>query len=179
MTESYVDRWARWYERDSTLAPYGDTITYLIGAAFLHNLPVEDWGCGRGWYRTVHHGPYTGIDGTKSEHADKVADLREYTSKTDGLWIRGVIEHNYDWQLVLDNAVASARKRIAIVLFTPDGNGQQLDYTAELEVPDIAVPHDAVAEALDTAGFTDVQRYTIPTSSHYREETLFLASRGK
>jgi len=177
MTESFLNRWGLWYERDSSLAPYGDTVTYLIGAAFLHGMAVEDWGCGRGWFKTVHHGPYVGIDGTESEHTDVVADLREYKSKTDGLWIRGVIEHNPDWQLVLNNAVASAAKRIAIVIFTPDGEGQQLDYTKELEVPDVAVPHSAVMDALTAAKFTLIQRYTIPTTSHYGEETVFLGSK--
>lgn len=175
---TYLDKWGPWYRSDASLAPYGDTITYLIGAAFLHGIPVEDWGCGRGWYKTVHRGPYVGIDGTASEHADVVADLREYRSSTPGLWIRGVIEHNRDWQAVLANCVASATERIAIVVFTPDGHGQQIGYTEALDVPDIAIPHQAVLDELAGAGFDEVQTYTIPTSSAYREETLFLASRG-
>lgn len=177
MGASYLDRWGAWYRSDASLAPYGDTITYLIGAAFLHGMPVEDWGCGRGWYKTVHRGPYIGIDGTGSEHADVVADLREYRSSTAGLWIRGVIEHNRDWEAVLRNCVASAQERIAIVVFTPDGHGQQIGYTEQLDVPDIAIPHQAVEDEMRAAGFDNVQRYTIPSKSAYHEETLFLGSR--
>lgn len=173
---SYLDRWGAWYRRDSSLHEYGDKVTYKIGAQFLDGLAVEDWGCGRGWFRTVWDGPYVGIDGTASQHADVVADLREYRSQTPGLWMRGVIEHNPDWKLVLDNAVASAQERIVIVLFTPDGNGEQIDFTAELGVPDIAVPHTEVADALRGAGF-QVDQYTMPTTSHYGEETLFFGAR--
>jgi hypothetical protein len=176
--DSYLDRWGAWYRRDSSLGEYGDTVTYQIGADFLKGLAVEDWGCGRGWFKTVHEGPYVGIDGTASEHADIVADLREYRSKTAGLWIRGVIEHNRDWKLVLANAVASAQKRIAIVVFTPDGDGEQIGYTEELDVPDIAVPHKVIADAVKSAGF-ELEQYTIPSTSEYGEETLFLGIRKK
>jgi hypothetical protein len=174
--DSYLDRWGAWYRNDSTLAEYGDKVTYKIGADFLKGLAVEDWGCGRGWFKTVHDGPYVGIDGTASEHADIVADLRVYRSETPGLWIRGVIEHNRDWKLVLDNAVASAQERIAIVVFTPDGDGEQIGYTEELDVPDIAVPHKVIADAVTAAGF-ELEQYTMPTGSYYKEETLFLGIR--
>jgi hypothetical protein len=33
--------------------------------------------------------------------------------------LRHVLEHSYDWQKILDNAVASFTKRLCIVLFTP------------------------------------------------------------
>jgi hypothetical protein len=175
-TPSYIDRWAAWYSKDSSLAEYGDPATYKIGADFLKGLAVEDWGCGRGWFKTLHDGPYLGIDGTASEHADIVADLREYRSETPGLWLRHVLEHNRDWKLVLGNAVASAQERIAIVVFTPDGEGEQIGYTEELDVPDIAVPHQVIADAVKAAGF-QLEQYTIPTGSYYKEETLFLGQK--
>jgi hypothetical protein len=173
---SYIDRWAAWYNKDSSLAEYGDKATYEIGASFLKGLAIEDWGCGRGWFKTLHDGSYLGIDGTASEHADIVADLRLYRSKTPGLWLRHVLEHNREWNLVLENAVASASDRIAIVVFTPDGDGEQIGYTEELDVPDIAVPHKVIADAVKAAGF-ELEQYTMPTGSYYKEETLFLGIR--
>ena len=174
--ESYIERWKIWYDRDSSLAEYGDKHTYSIGVEFLQGLAVEDWGCGRGWFKAVHQGPYVGIDGTTSQHADIVADLREYKSSTPGLWLRHVLEHNWDWERVLDNAVASAEQKIAIIVFTPNGNGEQLDYTEELDVPDIAIPHKVIAETMKAAGFT-VEQKTLQTGSHYGEETIFLGTK--
>lgn len=173
MTDSYLDRWAPWYSQDETQQPYGDSMTYPIGAAFLQGMAVEDWGCGYGWFRTVHDGPYIGIDGTKTQWSDVVADLRTYRSTTPGLWIRGVIEHNRDWQAVLGNACASATERIVIVTFTPDGDGEQIGYTAELDVPDIAVPWSAIDRALTEAGFT-FSRDVYKTTSAYGVETVWL-----
>jgi hypothetical protein len=177
-TASYLDRWSAWYSKDSSLAEYGDQATYKIGADFLRGLAIEDWGCGRGWFKRLHEGAYVGIDGTASEHADIVADLRVYRSQTEGLWLRHVLEHNRDWKLVLDNAVASAQERIAIVVFTPDGGGEQIGYTEELDVPDIALPHKMIAEAVTAAGF-ELEQYTMPTGSYYKEETLFLGIRKR
>ena len=176
INDSYLDRWGAWYRKDASLSEYGDTVTYQIGADFLRGMAVEDWGCGRGWFKTIHEGPYVGIDGTASEHADIVADLRGYRSSTPGLWIRGVIEHNHDWRLVLENAVASAEEKILIVVFTPDGDGEQIGYTEELDVPDIAVPHKQIVKAMKAAGFT-VRQETIPSTSEYGEETLFFGTK--
>jgi hypothetical protein len=175
--KSYLNRWAFWYENNSNLAPYGDTSTYQVGVDFLKDLAVEDWGCGLGWYKTVHQGPYTGVDGTPSPHADIVADLREYTSKTPAVWMRHVLEHNPDWRDILDNALVSAQEKIVIIVFTPNGDNEQIDYVKALEVPDIALPHAEIAEKIKKAGFDLVNQYTIPTGSFYREETVFLASK--
>jgi hypothetical protein len=175
--QSYIERWKAWYDKDSTLAEYGDKQTYNIGVDFLKGLAVEDWGCGRGWFRSLHQGPYVGIDGTATRHADIVADLRKYKSSTPGLWLRHVLEHNWDWRLVLDNAVASAEQKIAIIVFTPNGEGEQLGYTEELDVPDIALPHEVIADTLRSGGFVVDQR-TVQTGSHYGEETIFLGVKG-
>jgi len=175
--ESYLNRWAPWYENNSNLAPYGDTSTYQIGVNFLSGLAVEDWGCGLGWYKTIHQGPYIGIDGTPSQHADIVADLREYKSETPAVWMRHVLEHNPDWKKILHNALSSAQQKIVIIVFTPNGNNEQIDYVKALEVPDIALPHAEIAEKIKKAGFELVEQSTIPTESFYGEETLFLAEK--
>lgn len=176
---SYLNRWALWYKKNSHLAPYGDTSTYNVGVDFLRGLAVEDWGCGLGWYKTVHEGPYVGIDGTPSEHANIVADLREYTSNTPAVWMRHVLEHNPDWRDILKNALGSAQEKIVIIVFTPNGNNEQIDYVKELEVPDIALPHKEIADEIRKNGFKLVDQYTISTGSFYKEETVFLASKNK
>jgi hypothetical protein len=176
MSASYLGKWDPWYSGDDSQKPYGDVMTYRLGADHLRGLAVEDWGCGYGWFRTVHEGPYIGIDGTKTQWSDVIADLRDYQSETPGLWMRGVMEHNYDWMDVLCNACAST-ERIALVTFTPDGHGQQIGFTEALGVPDIAVPWDAVDEALREAGF-QFQRSVYSTSSAYGLETVWLGTKG-
>jgi hypothetical protein len=174
--DSYLGRWAAWYDKDSTLKRYGDGLTYKLAAEFVSGFAVEDWGCGRGWFRTIHDGPYVGIDGTASPHADVVADLRVYRSSTPAVWMRHVLEHNYDWRQVLDNAVASAEERIVIILFTPDGDERELAFVSDLGVPDLVLPHDTIVEVMENAGFA-VQRETLETGSQYGEETILLGLR--
>ena len=173
---TYVGRWAPWYSQDSSLAPYADTPTYAIAEEHLAGLAVEDWGCGRGWFRTIHHGGYVGIDGTETQWTDIVADLTTYSSQTPGLFMRHVLEHNPEWSLILDNVLASVTDRLALVVFTPDGSGEQLAWIAEVDVPDIALPHDEIDARL-RASFTTVERQTLATSSYYGTETLWLATR--
>lgn len=98
----------------------GEDTTYALGMGFLDGLPlVEDWGCGGRWaQRFLTRGEYLGIDGT-STFADVNADLREYRSQADGIFMRHVLEHNDDWRLILANAVASFGSRFALIVFTP------------------------------------------------------------
>lgn len=105
---SNVGRWDHIYEGVDAPIPYGDTTTYKIGADFLRGCTtIEDWGCGAGWFRTCisADSTYIGVDGSVSRFADRVADLENYQSRTDGLFMRHVLEHNYAWRKVLVNAV--------------------------------------------------------------------------
>lgn len=176
MSDSYIDRWLPWYGVDDTQQPYGDPLTYRVGADFLRGLSVEDWGCGYGWFRSVHEGPYSGIDGTRSRWCDVVADLRQYKSQSEGIWMRGVLEHNPEWPVILDNVCASATDRLVIVVFTPDGGGQEIGFTKELGVPDLAIPWSAVDNALTSHGFV-FERHVYVTSSAYGNEVVWLASK--
>lgn len=119
-----LGRWAG-HRKDTTvdgkgtayLHQRGDDSSYRKAAAFLDGGPVEDWGCGTCYARQFFTHPYTGVDGT-GDYADKVADLRDYTSQTHGILLRHVLEHNLEWKDILRNALASCNK-LAIVLFTP------------------------------------------------------------
>jgi hypothetical protein len=97
-----------------------ESYRYIAGLASERGT-VEDWGCGGGGLSAFldpgQH--YVGIDGSDSPFASVRADLRHYSSRADVVVLRHVLEHNHEWQLVLDNAVQSAQRRLIIVLFTP------------------------------------------------------------
>lgn len=119
---SMLGKWDLWYRGIKTMGSfkYGDTITYRLAAAFLADMPaVEDWGCGTGGFKRFFQGEYLGLDGSANPFVDKVVDLREYRSHVDGLIMRHVLEHNYDWRQVLENALASFNKKFCLIIFTP------------------------------------------------------------
>jgi hypothetical protein len=146
-----------------------DDITYQLGADFIGELAVEDWGCGLGWFRKFARGPYRGIDGSPSMYADDVVDLREYRSETPALYMRHVLEHNpFDWRLILDNAVASFTKRMVLVLFTPTS-----DLTILLRDGD---PPDVSLSWNDLTGrFGDLNWHSqrLSTATQYSVENIF------
>lgn len=102
--------------------PYRDTTSYEIGAAWLAACaPIEDWGCGAGWLSTlISSGRYRGIDGTASAHCSEVVDLVHYRSTVPAVFMRHILEHNYEWRAILDNALASFTERMVLILFTPE-----------------------------------------------------------
>lgn len=116
-----LGKWDEWYKKINKMGSfrYGNTPSYQLAEDFLSGLKVEDWGCGTGGFRRVHTAEYIGIDGSKNPFVDVVVDLRHYRSKVPGIMMRHVLEHNYDWEKVLENAVRSFKKRMCIVIFTP------------------------------------------------------------
>lgn len=151
--KSMLGKWDRWYKNIKNIGSfrYGNTITYQLAADFLRDIPeVEDWGCGTGGFKRLYKGKYTGIDGSSNPFVDKVADLREYRSDVDGIIMRHVLEHNYDWELILKNALASFQKKLCIVIFTPF-----VERTGEIahnkkfgvDVPDIAFNKEQIEAA--------------------------------
>lgn len=121
MKDSMLGKWDYWYRNVKRMSSfrYGNTISYSLAEEFLKDLEVEDWGCGTGAFKRIHQGAYIGIDGSKTPFANKIADLRHYQSRVDGIMMRHILEHNYDWELVLRNALASFKKRFCLVIFTP------------------------------------------------------------
>ena len=116
-----LGKWNNWYKnvRNMSSFRYGNTITYRLAAEFLKDLSVEDWGCGAAGFKKYHTGGYFGLDGSDNPFVGQIVDLRKHRSFTDGLLMRHVLEHNYDWKDVLENAVASFQKRFCLILFTP------------------------------------------------------------
>lgn len=107
--------------------PYGDPLTYGLGAQWLAGCAlVEDWGCGRGWFSKYlppvqYRGVDTGVDGVAGQnpHAHALANLEFYSSTVPGIFMRHVLEHNYQWKQILRNAIASFTERMFLVVFTP------------------------------------------------------------
>ena len=56
--------------------------------------------------------------------------------------MRHILEHNHDWRLVLENALASFDKKFCLILFTPFSDGQtkvlKENKKYGVDVPDIS-----------------------------------------
>jgi len=175
-----LGKWSSWYDTATEQLPYAGLdgqLTYRLASKWLTGLPVEDWGCGYGWFKNVHDAPVHGIDGTDSHWCDEVADLVEYRSTTPGLLLRHVLEHELRWERVLDNAVASFEKRMVIVLFTPlvDETTVIAENVGGLGVPDIAFRLEDVTGRLTDCEFT--ARTVESPATAYGCETVIQAER--
>lgn len=168
--------WDAMYESDNatTPRPFGDNATYQLGADFIGELPVEDWGCGLGWFRQFVKGPYKGVDGSPSCFTDEVADLRDYRSQTPALFMRHVLEHNpFEWQMIVDNAVASFTRRMVLVLHTP-----MTDFTVLIkddDVPDVSLSWTDLTSRFADVPFTHEQLHT---ETFYGVENIFYLERA-
>jgi len=155
---------------------YGDDTTYQKGIAFLDGHgTIEDWGCGFAHAKKfVQKSRYIGIDGSRSEFSDKVADLREYTSKVDCILMRHVLEHNYDWRKVLANAVASFKKRMVLIIFTPlTGTTRRIalsQVVTSSPVPDISFRREDLTEFFKQFRYTEE---SLETDTQYSKEHIF------
>lgn len=174
-----MHRWDRWYSLVEPDAPqaYGDTTTYHIAAAWLEGLTVEDWGCGMGFFRTLIPAHlYTGVDGSNTPFADKIVDLCVYRSSTEAVLLRHVLEHNEQWSDILSNALASATRRVALILFTPMAERTTaIGSSEELGVPDISFSHDALMAHF---GNYEVQVQDLQTKTQYGVERIYLLERS-
>lgn len=106
---------------------YGNDMTYQKAMEYLDDCKVlEDWGCGTAyaWKFRAPEKIYIGIDGSPSQFNDRMADLRNYRSKADGILMRHVLEHNFEWRKILENALSSFRQRMVIINFIPLFKGQ-------------------------------------------------------
>ena|SRR4030067_1108165 len=110
------------YSKVKEPSSFGESIVYELGMKFLDSYcdTIEDWGCGTTYAkRYVVFAKYIGIDGSPSKWVDKLQDLSFYKSRVDGIFMRGVLEHNYNWDVILRNALNSFLKRMVLVIFTP------------------------------------------------------------
>jgi len=181
--DSNLGKWNSWYAGvtldDIGAFRYSDTETYQMAADFLSDLDsVEDWGCGTGGFKRVCKSPYVGLDGSNTPFADKIVDLCDYRSSVDGVMMRHVLEHNYQWKKILSNAVASARKKMCLVIFTPF----QADGTKELahnkphgvDVPDLAFKKEDIEAFFAGCSF---ECKSLATASGYGVEHIYFITK--
>jgi hypothetical protein len=171
---SNVGLWDRWYVGLDRTKPesYGDTQTYKMGAEFLARCgSIEDWGCGKGFMRTLcDPNAYIGIDGSKTPHADIIDDLATRVSSPAGIFMRHVLEHNVNWDFILDNAIQSAQKKLCIVLFTPLVDETHQIAWNDIGVPDIAFCLDDIVDPM--LDKFHVKSTNIESATQYGEETI-------
>ena len=112
---------------------------------------------------------YIGIDASRSRFADKIVDLRSYTSNADCVFMRHVLEHTEDWKTILTNAVGSFRRRMALVIFTPFG-----DETRQIAIwsgiPDISFREEDLTECFRHLRFFEE---SLLTNTQYGMERIF------
>ena len=181
--DTNVNKWNGWYSslsQDSMGSfRYGETLTYEKAAEFLKDCKtIEDWGCGAGGF--LRYCPNAiGVDGSDTPFATKkFIDLCNYTTDVEGINIRHVFEHNYEWSKVLDNALKSASKKIAITMFIPLG-----DDTKELahnkahgvDVPDMLISEKEFMEIVNKYSPKSIIREIFNTDTGYgKEEIIFI-----
>lgn len=176
---SNVGKWDWAYASVSKSDPQrygGDDTTYRIGAEWLRDCGhVQDWGCGMGWF-SQYVGPqqqYVGVDGSQTPFADKVVDLATFTTLTEGLFMRHVLEHNYQWQQVLENALQSFTKRMCLVIFTPWAEEtHEIRFQESYGVPDISFRFEDISDPIDRLG-ASWSCETLPTATEYHVEHVF------
>ena len=173
-----VNKWDAWLTAAPARAPFGDSDSYQIGAEFLADCQtVEDWGCGLGWFASVRGGNCVGVDGSRSPFADRHADLVEYTSDVDGIFMRHVLEHNYEWRRILANALRSFRKKLVLAIFTPwsDSETKEIRFVLDPGVPDISFRRDDILGFLQEVDWELLER-TAPKCV-YGQEHIFLITK--
>lgn len=177
---SNIGKWNSLYKnisvknRDSHPIKFGDGTTYRIAAAFLADVAqVEDWGCGTGGFKEFCLVDYIGVDGSVSPYADRIADLSEYRTKTAAIHIRHVLEHNYDWETILENALASAEHKLCICIFTPFAPSTvEIATNLDINVPVLSLSKEKIEKHFD--GFYWRLIENIPTNTEYRQEHVYL-----
>lgn len=170
-----LGKWNGWYKnlRQMGSFRYGNTVTYKMAEQFLSGLEVEDWGCGAGGFKRIHQGGYIGIDGSNTPYANKILDLSSYQSQAEAIMMRHVLEHNYDWAEILNNALVSFQKRFCLVIFTPFQEvTKEIDHNKRhgVDAPTIAFNKQKLETKLSAFKW---KMKTIKTKTAYGEEHIY------
>jgi hypothetical protein len=171
---SNMGKWDTWNSNIIEPSAYGLTETYKMGADFLKDCSVvEDWGCGRGWFKSIFEGNCIAVDGSISPFADKRVDLEMYTSEVPGIFMRHVLEHNYNWKYILINALRSFQEKMVLVLFTPESDvTKEIAFTNSIGVPDISFAFEDLFLLFHKHN-VDYDYETLETATQYGVETIF------
>lgn len=161
-----------WSPPPDRQVPFGDDTTYKMAMNFLSGCDkIEDWGCGTAYARRfMKEGVYVGIDGSRHSHVDVHAELAEYRSQTEGLLLRHVLDHNVDWKMILENAMASFTKKMVVVISTPFGEETKPIAKNWSEIPDMQFRKEDLTDYWKGLSVTEE---VVKTSSQYGQETVF------
>jgi hypothetical protein len=151
---------------------YGQERSYVKGMQWLAPCAlVEDWGCALAYAKNYRIGDYRGIDGTPGK-ADVVADLSTYRSEVEGIFMRHILEHNYDWRVILQNALASFTKRMTLILYRPMQQREAVILTKPVELD---LPRDELMEMVSDH-LIDNERIEPATHGY---ETMFYLEKAR
>jgi hypothetical protein len=179
-----TDKWNNWYKdltiNDCGSFRYGETATYELGYNFLQTCDkIEDWGCGAGGFKRYFLNDvlnkYVGVDGSNTPFADIKTDLTGYISNVDGIYMRHVLEHNYEWKQILENACKSFQTKMCLVLFTPFS-----EETTEIahnlrhgvDVPDMSFNKNEIIDVFEKNNIK-YELLTINSNTGYNIEHVF------
>src|SRR5438874_1520941 len=98
--------------------------------------------------------------------ADRIVDLCEYSSNVEGIVMRNVLEHNEDWQRILDRALRSFTRKFCLILFTLfSETTYQIAHNAQhgVDVPDISFRRSDIEDRM--VGLRSELFESIPTES--------------
>lgn len=180
---SNVGKWDNWYQdfktnNSPTSYKYGETLTYQVGADFLSDCAtIEDWGVGGGGF--LRFCPTAiGIDGSDTPFAQKKhVDLCKYESSVEGVHMRHVLEHNYEWEKVFTNALKSATKKMCLTLFIPLATGETQELAHNLphgvDVPDLSISKEKFDKILEKSKPKSVEIESFDTATGYNKEIVY------
>jgi hypothetical protein len=178
---SNVSKWDNWYKElgnEPSSYKYSETESYKIAANFLKELDVvEDWGVGGGGF--LNHLPSAiGVDGSDTPFAHKkFIDLCNYVSKVNGVHLRHVLEHNYEWKQVLKNALTSAKDKLVITFFIPFSDGQTKELAHNLiygvDVPDLSISKKEFDSILQSFSTKKIEIISLENGTAYGIEIIY------
>lgn len=177
-------KWNMAFKRLSAPWPFGsDKRSYSLAADFLSGCDrVEDWGCGAGYFGTmIAREKYVGIDGSRTPFASVVADLCDYRSNTEAIFVRHVLEHNWRWRKILANAIASFTRNLAIAIYTPWNLGRvavSIGRAKKVDVPVLSLPKMEIVEALSVGMSYKLIELDNPGGVYGQEHVLLVSKNG-
>jgi len=182
INENNINKWDQWYKNlpvNPDSFNYGETETYQMASNFLEDCEtIEDWGCGAGGFLRYCE-KAVGVDGSDTHFAKKkFIDLSNYICEVDGINIRHVFEHNYNWDKILNNVMKSAKKKIAITLFIPLGSEtKEISHNKQhgVDVPDMLISEKEFLSIVKQYNPKNIKREILNTPTGYgREEIIFI-----
>jgi methyltransferase family protein len=141
------------YSDITTPTPYWGDESYIRAISFLDGPgDLEDWGCGTCYAKKfVKQAKYCGIDSSQSRFNDVTCqDLTHRTFRPNYILLRHVLEHNYHWKGILQNALRLFKERMVLIIFTPfNTHGtEQIAFHKDIGVPDLSFKKSDITDLL-------------------------------